>query len=599
MTRVKTSSVFSNTFIRSPDSAKISMKRLLSIIIIIIAGCLTCSAQDTFEPQMLILSPGNFTFDPALQKEVDKNNADLKKMAAQILNSLYGPADERKGQPANAKLMLQSTAAFVQNLDVSKQFSIISQEYLVYRFLEKFPNCLLLVKDEKSNGSQDDLKKIAIEEQAPYVLNFSKAFLYKQNGQTFCKVQIQLYEQQSNKLLIDKEYTGDWNNPGFEFTCEQGSIGCTISNALSFALPEVISAVATNNPTLKREKELAKKRSEYIATTVYPMPFDESRVRKTISASDIDVNLNDLYQCIYSADDTKFVAFFIKIIDPKDAKPILTEKKDSNVTIVTSKDIHDPGYLDQSPRTYAYILRGILYQNKWYAEKSEVTYFDANNLREGKINYLNNLQKWDYFADNSDEPDKGFWEGNLFEKIKDKRKDSDWGKYKDMWETEERDNRDYIGQYELVADELKKEKELADDTFRSQLITNSLIPFYNNQIKLKLNHILKADASKRYNLIYPKDAHVVLNPIKITDEKGVSSVRYFVFLPHTNEVFEWTLLTPHILRKDEFANDPIFKAMNAITKWNYSYKTLDDDAFWNEKVLAKDGSNYKYLKKLQ
>jgi hypothetical protein len=46
----------------------------------------------------------------------------------------------------------------------------------------------------------------------------------------------------------------------------------------------------------------------------------------------------------------------------------------------------------------------------------------------------------------------------LFEKITDKRKDPNWEKYKDMWGDEERENRAYIGLYELVADQLKKGK---------------------------------------------------------------------------------------------------------------------------------------------
>ena len=576
------------------------MKRVPAIIIlVVICGFLTCSAQAVYEPQILILSPNDFTFDPGLRKELDLQNEDLKKKASQMGQKIAGSQDNTNNTAANVKLMQQNDIEFLQRIDFSKQLSLFAQQYLAYRFFERFPNCLILLKDKKSSGSLDELQKIALEQHTPYVLNFSKVSLYKQNNQTFCRVQMQLYEKQSNSLLIDKQYTGDWNNPGFEFTCEQGSIGCTISNALSFAMPDVIFQVASNAPTLKKERDLAKKRAAFIADSIYTQKFDDALIRKVIPATDSTIELNNLYHCFYNTDHSKFVAFFIKTIDKNKAKSILADKKDENVTVLTSKDIHDPGYLDQAPKTYAYIVNGVQYQNKWYYKKSEVTYFDAANLAEGKIKYLNNLQKWNFFADDTVEPASGFWDGKLFEKVKDKRKDPNWEKYKKMWESEERENKDYIGLYELVADAMKKEKEIADESFRKHLISNSLIPFYNNQVKRKSNHIIAADAPEKFNLIFPKDMHVVINPIKITDENGITRIRYFVFLLQTNEVFEWTLATPYVLHKDEYTDGPISKTISAFTPWDYSHKTLDDDAFWNEKVLAKEGANYKYLNKIQ
>jgi hypothetical protein len=126
-----------------------------------------------------------------------------------------------------------------------------------------------------------------------------------------------------------------------------------------------------------------------------------------------------------------------------------------------------------------------------------------------------------------------------------------------------------------------------------------LVPFYKKQVKLKLNHFAKADTAEAFNMIYPKDKHVILNALRVTDEKGVTRIRYFIFLVKTDEVFEWKLIPPYIIHKHDYTNQPIIKAISAFTTWNYSYKTLDDDNFWNEKVLAKEGSDYKYLKKLQ
>jgi len=100
-------------------------------------------------------------------------------------------------------------------------------------------------------------------------------------------------------------------------------------------------------------------------------------------------------------------------------------------------------------------------------------------------------------------------------------------------------------------------------------------------------------------LIYPKDKKIILNPIEVTDEKGVNYIRYFVLFPKANEIYEWTLVKPNILKAGEYSDDPINNTIGALTTWDFSYKTLDDTAFWDEKVLAKDGGTFKYLKKMQ
>ncbi len=56
-----------------------------------------------------------------------------------------------------------------------------------------------------------------------------------------------------------------------------------------------------------------------------------------------------------------------------------------------------------------------------------------------------------------------------------------------MWESKEREKRDYIGLYELVADQLKKESETTDSTFRSSVFNTVLLPFtiFTRVIKVK------------------------------------------------------------------------------------------------------------------
>ena len=457
------------------------MKKITPLLLVLF--CYTLGfAQTKFEPKILILSPGHTSFDPRLKGQVGRANDTLIKATSGAQAAYLQQQDRLKQEPENMRLMAQSGVDYLKQIDVFKILSAYSQSYLSYRFYEKFPNCLILLKDEPSKDNIADLQKIADEQDVPYIVNYPQLSLYLHNGQTYCKLRAQLYDRASNTLVVDKEYTGDWNNPGFEFTCNQGTIGCTINNAMSFAMLDIIYQIASNNPTLIREKQLAAERAKFIGSTLYPANYDSALVKDVISSTDAGIKTGDIYQCLYNTDNTKFVAFFISVIDKKDAKSMLANRSDKNVTILTSKDIKDAGYLDQKPQTYAYIVKGVKYNGKWYYKKTEVTYFDADNLTTGKIEYLNNLQGWDYFADNTSSPTPGFWDGKLFEKITDKRKDPNWDKYKDMWASEELENRDYIGMYELVADQLKQESATADSVFKAQLYNKVLLPITKNKL---------------------------------------------------------------------------------------------------------------------
>jgi hypothetical protein len=568
------------------------MKKLL-LIAIILCVYSTCFAQETFEPKIIILTPAIVNIEPGLQKEVDAVTVNLKGQSESLL-----PVADESGQPKNIQLMKKSTLEYVKDISFDKQIPLFTQNYLTYRFYEKFTNCLLLVSNKKTDGKLTDMQRIAAEDSMTYVVNFPKATFYKQNNQTYCKLQVQLYDRQSNAILFDKEYTGDFNNQGFEFGCEQGTIGCTINNALSSAMDNILRQVAMTNPIIQRERQLAQRRAIYIQTKIYPQKLNASIVKKVVAGTVDDIKMDKVYQCLYSTDSTKFVAFFLETISKKDSKPLLNNKKDKNVKIITSKDIHDKGYLDETPKTYAYIVKGLKFDGKWYYEKAEATYFEAANLEEGKLEYLNNLQGWDYFAENSTDAGN-FWEGTLFKRIEDKRKDPNWEKYKDMWESEERENRDYIGLYELVAESRKKEDEAIRDAYHDKIVNEILLPFYNKQIKSKANHIVKLnDEPKYFTLIYSKSKEAIINPLKVTDEKGITSIRYFVLIPKTNEIYEWTLVKPNIIKKGEYADSPVNDTMGSATQWTYAYKTLDDTTFWNEKVLLIEGNTYKYLKKL-
>ena len=551
--------------------------------------------QTKYEPQILILAPNLTTHEKALNKEVSDYNKKLKQSQTSSATSKSIDSTELKNQPENIQAISKSEVEFSKNLDFFKQTSLISEHFLTYSFFEKFPNLLIKLVDAKSDGKLTNLKTFSENEKLQYVLNFSSIELYKEKKISHAKINVQLYDNLTNSIILNKTYTGDWNNPGFEFSCTDKTIECTLNNALSRALNDVVYTIASNSTTLVREKELQKERSEVLIKKYFDLTFDKKSLKDIIPSSDSTINIDIAYQSLFNNDKTKFVAFFIQQVPAQNFKSLTDSKKDKDVQIISGADLKGEGFLDSIPKTYSYIVTGIRLNDKWYYKKSNVTYFENHNLNEGKQKYYNNLQEWNFFKENSTDINPDFWETMLFKKVPDLTKDPDWKKYgESIWKTEEINNRDYIGMYEIVVDAMREQIKIGNKEFetKAKLLFNSL---YQN---LKTANSTMYTKIAEQSLIYPTDKFVVINPVQITSNKGVKTIHYFVLLGSKNNLYEWIYFEPKEVT-NTFWGSLVVNQMSTLTNWNFSIENLNDKTFWDESVLLKSGDSYKYLKEIK
>ncbi|HEY5750881.1 MAG TPA: hypothetical protein VIU12_32685 [Chryseolinea sp.] len=492
--------------------------------------------------------------------------------------------------------MTLSDISYSEKMDFFRQTSYLAYQYLSYRFYERFKDLLILLSEEKTSGGLRDLKAIADKESIQYILNFPKTDLYKADGAAYAKLRVQLYDNLTGEYLINKDFEGNWRNPGFEFSCPDKTIHCTVNNALSSALSEVIEAIATNSPTLKRERLVSQQRYDQLVTNHLSKPCDVETL-KTIVQESSDLQLDHVFQVLYDEQKTKFVAFSVEQVSAQDLKTLSDNKKDQNVKIISGKDIKDEGFLKNIPRTYAFIIKGVKYKDKWYYEKAKATYFEASTPEEGRRVFFNNLQEWNFFIENSAMVSPNFWETGLFGKIRDLRQDPDWEKYGDSsWQSEEANNRDYVGMYEIVADGIRRAKREEHEKFKEITKESKLKPVYE-QLKSR-NPKDYSKYSDQY-LIFPGDRRVAISPVLVTNDKDIMTVHYFVVFGNSNEVFEWTYFSPEEVKSYGFYGGTVFGQLKTVTKWNFSYDTLDDKDFWDKYVLQKEGDKFKYLKKVQ
>lgn len=547
-----------------------------------------------YEPTILILYPNETLIDKKLEGELQDFNKNMKKSKNEMDKQHKELLEEVEEEAENIRFMVNKKIEFENEFDLYSLIPAISESMLQYRFSQRFKDLKIYAIREKSNGSIEELSVIAEKHKMQYVLNFPKVNSFKKINGKFSTIRIQLYDNAIKKIVIDKEFTGNDVNNGFENTCDEGSLFCTFSNSLAQSWGELIKYVAENNQTLKSERELYSLREDVLENDYLKKKIDEE-VLEIISKNSLRPTV-DCFQTIKNDDKTKFVAFFATN-DKKFSSKDKDSDEDKNVNIISNSN-NDFSF---EQNTYTYVIIGLNYNSKWYFKKVLVTYFDAKDLDQGKATYFNNLQKLNFFKENSTEFNPEFWETNFFEKVEDVTKKPDYKKYyESIYKRQERENEGYVGMYRIVVDELKKNESKKIEEFEGKMKVEVFTAFYESQKSKKINDIADYYLFKdELTFIFPKTYSVVLNPIKIKDNNGNFSLRYFVYLPEKKEFYEWTYLKPFAVKeKDVFYNSFIVEQISLVTEWDFGFETLDNQSFWDDFVLLKEGEHYKYLKKI-
>lgn len=571
---------------------KLLLKSLL-FLILLQAFNFKGICQTKYEPTILILSPNKVNADKSSEKEISSLNSDLIAKLKDVDTTKIFGSDEFMHQPENLRLMYKSQIEFQYNPSFVKSISLISCNYLAYKFFEKFPNLLFKLKDEKLDSDLLSLRTLAKSNELQYVLNFPTVSFYKDKGVVYSKIAVQLYDLESNSFVLDSLYIGDWHNPGFEFSCQDKSLACTINNALSKALVDITNIISNNSPTLTKERELTFERFDVLSNDYFKRLYNIKKLTSIISSKDSSIDTKNAYQILFNNDSTKFISFFIEQVPKQGFETFKANKKDRNVNILTNKDIKDKGFFDEVPNTYAFIVKGENYEGRWYYEKSNVTYFTVDNLSQGKLIYFNNLQSWNFFKDGTTDFNPDFWQTSQFEKVEDLKKDPNWDKYHDMWEDEEANNRDYIGLTKIVANQLSSIEETKNDSLSKELKVNQFLPYYSHLKKVSAD---QCNDIYDHSIILPKSREFAINPALFTNKKGEMTIHYFVYVSKIDRIFEWTYFEPLSVKNRSDFGPTVVDQISKLTSWNFSHMFLDDPNFWDSYVFTKVNGQYKYLK---
>lgn len=341
--------------------------------------------QTRYEPKILILAPNTTRYDKVFEKEIIDFNNDIKNQLklnqqkqAEFINS---PGFKKK--PKNVRAIYKNEIEFAKHSDFFKQVTSVSEKIIIFRLFDYFPKLLLELKDVKSDGSLNDLKKKSETEKFQYIINFPSIELYKKDTASYAKVAVQLYNGNSNTIMIDTIFIGNWYNPGSILTCSEHSINCTINNALAQAFQGVVDTIVAHNPTLIFENQLDQARFTILSKEYYKSVFDKGILKKIITPLDSNISIDIAYQVLFNLDSTKFISFFLNF---------------------------------SSEYVSAYTVQGIKFKDKWYYEQGHRNSFKAESLEKGRLEFFNILQQFNFFKDNSTDFNPKFWETEQFNK---------------------------------------------------------------------------------------------------------------------------------------------------------------------------------------
>ncbi|PQJ12037.1 hypothetical protein CJD36_009625 [Flavipsychrobacter stenotrophus] len=552
----------------------------------------TCFAQQQLQPQLVILAPYKTMVGKGLEKQVADYNT---------LSIVQQPPADSSDNSFEATLppyllsAVKSEYAFLKQVDIFKTIAVMSRQYLQYRFAEQLPNAIFILNNTLSDGSVNSLSRLATGNRFPFVLNFPTAELYREKNIMYAKIAVKLYDSTTRALVINKTYIGDWQNHGFEFGCTDSSIQCTINNALSQILPDVIAELTVRSPELKRQQHLREDAIAVLNNEYLQKGYNKDPLKNIIAFGDENIDLNICYHSLYNYDKTKFVAFFLQQVHQGDLKDIL--KKDRQVNIQTEVENAFP---DTIPGNYAYVVFGVSYKGKWYYEKRNVTYFDGVDIAAARLRFFSQLLALNFFTADATTFNPDFWETGLFKKVEDLTKEPEWNENKNtVWNTEERENRPYLGMYDVVATRLKKEQADSIQKMEHRITDRYLVPILNKAAKPVGKTAGQQFDLEKVSMVYPSDLSRIL--CFVHEAEGQKQSTMIVLLLKDGpgfRAYEWTYLSQDKYRIKNQSTD-FLDLVNTLIDWNFAWPALNSDLFWNKYVLARDGNSYKYLKELK
>jgi len=143
-----------------------------------------------------------------------------------------------------SKAELDTAIKYEYKIKQFKYYQTISEySTQVYQFyFNEYPPLSTFQLIDKSKISLKDLSHIADSLNADFVLGYKNIHTENNNGLLIIKLTTVLYSKKDNKILLEKETTGDQNSYGFMWTC-MNPLSCLLITAVKSSTDSVADII--------------------------------------------------------------------------------------------------------------------------------------------------------------------------------------------------------------------------------------------------------------------------------------------------------------------------------------------------------------------
>ena len=152
----------------------------------------------------------------------------------------------RESNGENFSLKSEKEILFMEKMDLGSQITFGLNFYFSYKLFEYHENHMVYPAHEINNSTKAELKKIAEKHNMNWVVNIPKVEFQTNGKGKSGEIRYQLYNLKFDEIVLDEVLTADDQNPGFEFTCETGTINCVTNNLTSAISYKVLGFLNKN-----------------------------------------------------------------------------------------------------------------------------------------------------------------------------------------------------------------------------------------------------------------------------------------------------------------------------------------------------------------
>ncbi|SDP60285.1 hypothetical protein SAMN05428975_2024 [Mucilaginibacter sp. OK268] len=237
---------------------------------------------------------------------------------------------------------------------------------------------------------------------------------------------------------------------------------------------------------------------------------------------------------------------------------------------------------------FSIIFTGIYFEQQWFIIKELCFYGDLKPERDIKENII---KITDY---------ENFWEQSIFRPQEPLTINRD-GETITIRRVEMEEFKDNPS---LVALLKQGKKEKINRLYNNYIEAEFIVPFFE---RLRINYSQQYQEFEAlrvgYTTIFPEHKSYTLFCSLVKDADKNYALYYFLFDTRTRKFYRWTYFTPIGFDFSFFYGQLIIDDLKQISQWNDidfldSSCTMDDEAFWDNYVFARNGNHYTFLEEL-